>query len=133
LQRVSGLVALLAIWLASGAAAAWLTGAATIKDAVIYGMGWQGIFGRFIRPATDPAASHNGPAGPAEPVPSFLALAPPADRGDAQRMFTARETTSPIVTSETIDCTPMMLLAIGVSGIVSVGENAVAFVSDTYR
>jgi len=48
-------------------------------------------------------------------------------------MFTARETTSPIVTSETTDCTPITHLAIGVSGIVSVGEKAVAFVSDTYR
>ncbi len=48
-------------------------------------------------------------------------------------MFTARETISPIVTSETTDCRPMIVLAIGVSGIVSVGENAVALVSDTYR
>ena len=48
-------------------------------------------------------------------------------------MLTARETISPIVTSETIDWTPMMLLAIGVRGMVSVGENAVAFVSETYR
>ena len=48
-------------------------------------------------------------------------------------MLTARETISPIVTSETIDWTPMTHLAIGVSGIVSVGEKAVAFVSDTYR
>ena len=46
-------------------------------------------------------------------------------------MFTARETISPIVTSETSDWTPMMVLAIGVSGIVSVGENAVALVSET--
>ena len=37
-------------------------------------------------------------------------------------MFTARETISPIVTSETTDCTPMTLFAIGVSGIVSVGR-----------
>jgi hypothetical protein len=48
-------------------------------------------------------------------------------------MFTARETTSPMVTSDTIDCTPITSFAIGVSGIVSVGENAVAFVSDTYK
>jgi hypothetical protein len=47
------------------------------------------------------------------------------------RMFTARETTRPIVTSETTDWTPMMPLAVGESGIVSVGENAVALVSDT--
>ncbi len=48
-------------------------------------------------------------------------------------MFTARETINPSVTSETSDCTPMMDFAIGESGIVSVGENAVALVSDTYR
>ena len=49
------------------------------------------------------------------------------------RMLTARETISPIVTSDTIDCTPMKLLATGVSGMVSVGEKAAALVSDTYR
>ena len=48
-------------------------------------------------------------------------------------MFTARETIRPIVTSETIDCRPITLLAIALSGIVSVGENAAAFVSATYR
>ena len=48
-------------------------------------------------------------------------------------MLTARATISPIVTSETSDWTPMIVFAVGVSGIVSVGENAVAFVSDTYR
>ena len=48
-------------------------------------------------------------------------------------MFTARETISPIVTSDTSDCTPITIFAIGLSGIVSVGENAIAFVSDTYR
>ncbi len=46
-------------------------------------------------------------------------------------MFTARETISPIVTSETIDWMPMIDFAIGVSGIVSVGEKAAAFVSET--
>jgi hypothetical protein len=46
-------------------------------------------------------------------------------------MLTARETISPIVTSETTDCTPMTDFAIGVRGIVSVGEKAVAFVSET--
>src|SRR6202050_5334368 len=47
------------------------------------------------------------------------------------RMVTARATTNPIVTRETSDCALMMLFAVGVSGIVSVGLNAVAFVSDT--
>ncbi len=48
-------------------------------------------------------------------------------------MFTARETIRPIVTSEAIDWTPMIDFVHAVSGIVSVGENAAAFVSDTYR
>jgi hypothetical protein len=38
-------------------------------------------------------------------------------------MFTARATTRPLVTSETSDWTPMMLLAVGESGIVSVIED----------
>ncbi len=49
------------------------------------------------------------------------------------RMFTARETTRPIVTSETSAWMPIVHFAIEVSGIVSVGENAIALVSDTYR
>jgi hypothetical protein len=51
-QRVLGLVGLLAIWLI-GAAAAWVAAATTTEDAVIYGMGWQGIFGHFIKPPGD--------------------------------------------------------------------------------
>ena len=70
-----------------------------------------------------------------ELVEQALALEPSLARGlaHAQRMLTARETIRPIVTSETSDCRPITPLAFGVSGIVSVGENAVAFVSDTYR
>ena len=48
-------------------------------------------------------------------------------------MLTARETISPIVTSETSDWMPMKIFAIGVSGIVSVGEKAMALVRETYR
>ena len=51
----------------------------------------------------------------------------------AYSMFTARETINPIVTSDTVACTPITIFAILLSGIVSVGENAVALVSDTYR
>jgi len=50
-----------------------------------------------------------------------------------QRMFTAREMISPMVTIETIDCSPITIFAMWVRGIVSVGEKAAAFVSDTYR
>ena len=46
-------------------------------------------------------------------------------------MFTARATTRPIVTSETKDWTSIRSFAICVSGIASVGLNAVAFVNDT--
>ena len=49
------------------------------------------------------------------------------------RMLTARAATSPIVSSDTSDCRPISSLARGVSGIVSVGLNAVADVSDTNR
>ena len=49
------------------------------------------------------------------------------------RMLTARATTSPTVTNDTSDCAPISHFAVGVSGIVSVGLNAVAFVSETYR
>ena len=76
------------------------------------------------------------PASPADSAPPLESRRSAAVRGAGrvlQRMFTARETISPIVTSETSDWTPMIVLAIGVSGIVSVGEKAVALVSDTYR
>jgi hypothetical protein len=48
-------------------------------------------------------------------------------------VLTARATTRPSVSSEASDCTPMRLLAVAVRGIVSVGLNGVALVSDTYR
>jgi hypothetical protein len=46
------------------------------------------------------------------------------------RMFTARATTSPTVTSAATPCTAMTIFAVCVSGMVSVGLNAVAFVSE---
>ena len=49
------------------------------------------------------------------------------------RMFTARAATSATVSREASACTSMSILAHGVSGIVSVGLKAVAFVDDTYR
>ena len=48
-------------------------------------------------------------------------------------MLTARETIRPIVSSDTTDCTPITIFETGLSGIVSVGENAVLLVSETYR
>jgi hypothetical protein len=46
------------------------------------------------------------------------------------RIFTARETTTATVTSAARDCSIMRNLAQAVSGIVSVGLNAVALVND---
>src|SRR5436190_1711464 len=46
------------------------------------------------------------------------------------RMFTARATTNPTVTSAATPWMPMRILAVGVRGIVSVGLNAVELVSD---
>ena len=45
-------------------------------------------------------------------------------------MFTARANTMPIVISDASDCAAISSFAIGVSGIVSVGLKAVAFVND---
>jgi hypothetical protein len=53
-------------------------------------------------------------------------------RGDAQpRRFTARATMTPVVMSAEVPCMPMSALTRRVSGAVSVGLNAVWFVSDT--
>jgi len=46
------------------------------------------------------------------------------------RMLTARASTMPSVTSEAPDCTSIISLAGGLSGIVSVGLKAVALVND---
>jgi hypothetical protein len=53
--------------------------------------------------------------------------------GHPLRMFTALATTKPIVTSAVSAWTAMSDFAVAVSGIVSVGLNAVAFVNDVYR
>ena len=49
------------------------------------------------------------------------------------RMFTARDTTRATVRSDARDCTIMRIFAHGVSGMVSVGLNAVALVNDVKR
>ncbi len=48
-------------------------------------------------------------------------------------LLTARAATNAIVSREASDWTNIKTFAHGVSGIVSVGLNAVAFVKDTYR
>ena len=50
-----------------------------------------------------------------------------------ERVLTARATMIPTVTSDAVPWTPISTLARNESGIVSVGLNAVWFVSDTYR
>src|SRR5947209_8764746 len=55
-----------------------------------------------------------------------------AEPASQLKMFTARASTSATVSSAAPDCTVIRTFAIGVSGIVSVGLNAVAFVNDVY-
>lgn len=47
--------------------------------------------------------------------------------------FTARAATSPTVSSEALDSMTKRSLLLGLKGIVSVGENAVALVNDTKK
>jgi hypothetical protein len=54
-------------------------------------------------------------------------------RQRSQRMFTAREMTRPIVSSDASDWIIISTFAHGVSGMVSVGLNAVTLVNDVYR
>ena len=56
-----------------------------------------------------------------------------AHGGVQPKMFTAREMTTATVMSDASDCSAMSSFAQPVSGIVSVGLNAVAFVNETYR
>jgi hypothetical protein len=64
-------------------------------------------------------------------APMSLAAPTLARQDPHARMFTARATTRPIVTSEISDCMSISIFAIGLSGIVSVGLNALALVNDT--
>jgi hypothetical protein len=63
-------------------------------------------------------------------LPVATALGPSAAQ---PRMFTARATTNPTVSRAATDWMPITTFAVCVSGIVSVGLNAVAFVNDVYR
>ena len=51
--------------------------------------------------------------------------------GHSPRTFTARAVTSTMMTSDTVDSMPIRNFTLIVSGIVSVGLNALAFISDT--
>ena len=56
-----------------------------------------------------------------------------AGHRSSRRMLTARAATSSNVRIERPDCTSISSFAQRVSGIVSVGLNALAFVNETYR
>ncbi len=65
-------------------------------------------------------------------VPFIVQRWPAGDVGQL-RMLTAREPTMAIVVSDTRPWADMIILALTVRGMVSVGLNAVELVSDTYR
>jgi hypothetical protein len=48
-QQTLGLVGLIAIYLASGAAAPFLADAYATKEAFAFGLGWQSIFGEYTK------------------------------------------------------------------------------------
>ena len=79
--------------------------------------------GGLVRESVHGNAADTVPAAPWAPE--------PRGRSAQWRMFTALATISPSVTSETSDWRPITALARGVSGAVSVGLKAVAFVSET--
>ena len=64
-------------------------------------------------------------------TPSRRPCASVLDGGDYRRMFTARATTITASVRLIADCTSISIFAQRLSGIASVGLNAVAFVNDT--
>jgi hypothetical protein len=50
-QRVLGLAGLIISYLVLGAVAPFVVSATEMKEAIGYGLGWQGVFGQFVRPA----------------------------------------------------------------------------------
>lgn len=49
-QRVIGIAALVVIYVGLGAVAAIFVGSESAKEAAGYGLGWQGVFGRYVKP-----------------------------------------------------------------------------------
>jgi hypothetical protein len=50
LQPVLGLIGLIVGYLILGGVAPFIVSATEVKEAVGYGLGWQGVFGQFVRP-----------------------------------------------------------------------------------
>jgi hypothetical protein len=50
-QRMLGLVGFIVIYLVLGGAAPLLVDAHQMKEAIGYGLGWQGVFGQFVKPS----------------------------------------------------------------------------------
>jgi hypothetical protein len=50
LQNVLGLIGLLASYLVLGAVAPFIVDAQHAKEAIGYGLGWQGVFGQYAKP-----------------------------------------------------------------------------------
>jgi hypothetical protein len=49
LQRVVGLIGFVLGYLILGAAAAWFSGADAAREAFAWGLGWQGVFGQYVK------------------------------------------------------------------------------------
>ncbi len=78
------------------------------------------------------SSSHSGAAPPVvEPSSGSSLTIPMLTDWGYFRTFTARATISPIVTSATADWRAIIALAVRLSGMVSVGLKAVAFVNET--
>src|SRR5882724_1174851 len=82
--------------------------------------------------ANSASASHAG-CGALAGFPPMPARALLNARHEPGRMFTARAAMSATVTNDTAACTAKSTFDQRESGIVSVGENAVEFVNETYR
>jgi hypothetical protein len=52
LQHILGLVGLLASYLILGGVAPFIMDAQHVKEAIGYGLGWQGVFGQFAKPSS---------------------------------------------------------------------------------
>ena len=101
------------------------TTTALVAVFVVAGVAARDRLGRPAAPWAMPRSSDRSPAAPP-------AEGPFADRDNRQlRMFTARAATRRIVTADRVDSAAISRLAGRVSGIASVGLNAIELVSDT--
>jgi hypothetical protein len=67
LQRVLGLIGLILGYLILGGVAPFIVNATEVKEAIGYGLGWQGVLGQFVRPSgRDGSRQAEGSAASAE-------------------------------------------------------------------